>query len=133
MPRTYVLDMMTHGWRIRILRCAGELRRLTRAWRLVQGAGLLTAVVADHAAISRETMNCLDDGYVHVDLDMVLNVVVTPGIKVHRHGCRPLMNGYCRSCATTLPETLGKFSRGMRVAIVVRTASERRGVLRRLA
>ena len=66
MPRTYVLDMMTHGWRIRILRCAGELRRLTRAWRLVQGAGLLTAVVADHAAISRETMYCLDDGYVHV-------------------------------------------------------------------
>lgn len=50
MPRTYVLDMMTHGWRIRILRCAGELRRLTRAWRLVQGAGLLTAVVADHAS-----------------------------------------------------------------------------------
>ena len=83
-------------------------------------------MVADHAAISRETMNCLDDGYVHVDLDMVLNVVVTPGIKVHRHGCRPLMNGHCRSCAATLPETLGKFSRGMRVAIVVRTASERR-------
>lgn len=89
MPRTYVLDMMTHGWRIRTLRCAGELRRLTRAWRLVQGAGLLTAVVADHAAISRETMSCLDNGYVHVGLAMVLNAVVTPGIKARCHGCRP--------------------------------------------
>ncbi|EFT62141.1 hypothetical protein PAJL_784 [Cutibacterium acnes HL042PA3] len=47
------------------------------------------AVVADHAAISRETMSCLDNGYVHVGLAMVLNAVVTPGIKARCHGCRP--------------------------------------------
>lgn len=87
------------------------------------------AVVADHAAISRETMSCLASGYVHVGFDMVLNVVVTPGIKARRHGCRPPMNGHCRSRAATSPETFGKLSRGMRVVTVVRTASEGRCVL----
>ncbi|EFS86735.1 hypothetical protein HMPREF9577_02405 [Cutibacterium acnes HL110PA3] len=70
-------------------RCAGEYVDSRAPGDLVQAVGLPMAVVADHAAISRETMSCLDNGYVHVGLAMVLNAVVTPGIKARCHGCRP--------------------------------------------
>ena len=36
----------------------------------------------------------MDNGAVQVGLDMVLNVVVIPGIEAHPHGCRPLWDGF---------------------------------------